>query len=86
LAESWAAGMLSGVSTVAAYFSQSAGSLTLESIGSMYICSGICACTCLLSRKSTNFRAPTSFWAPAITPAYSTCRKQVWVRAWVACS
>src|SRR5690606_3621836 len=60
---------------------QSAGSSTSSSTGYMYMFSGIEACTSGESRKSMNSRAPCSFSAPSITPAYSTCRKQVSSRA-----
>lgn len=54
----------------------SSGSGT-SATGYMYIWPGMSCWTGSESRKSTKARAPSGLAAPAMTPAYSTCRKQV---------
>ena len=63
-------------STSGAFCAHSSGSCTDSSIGYMYIDSGRADWTSSVSMKSTNACAPSGFFAPSSTPAYSTCGVQ----------
>src|SRR5690606_4898229 len=66
-----------GGSATSANRDQASGSSTSSLTGKTYMLSGSAAWNSPRAKKSTSACAPSGFAAPAMTPAYSTWRKQV---------